>query len=60
MQVSKISTGLGFGRSLRNDEIEEFTKTVKRKKIIRSNRKFNYNAFHKSSSSRGLNTGMGI
>lgn len=34
MQVSKISTGLSFGRSLRNDEIEEFTKTVKEGKKL--------------------------
>lgn len=34
MQVSRINPNLSFGRSLRNDEIEEFTSTVKESKKL--------------------------
>lgn len=61
MQVSKISTGLSFGRSLRNDEIEEFTKTVKEGKKL-SGQTGNSIFIMPSTSlpqAEGLNTGIG-
>ena len=34
MQITRVSSGVNFGRSLKTDEIEEFKKTLKESKKV--------------------------